>query len=101
MEELLEILNEIDDSIDYENETALIDDQLLDSFAIITLVSELEDAFDISIELQFSKGNLGNGTETSGRLRFQKPVNDPGGFASCQRSCIPVRYQFFLFRQTF
>ena len=41
MEELLEILNEIDDSIDYENETALIDDQLLDSFAIITLVSEL------------------------------------------------------------
>lgn len=48
MEELLEILNEIDDSIDYE--TALIDDQLLDSFAIITLVSELEDAFDISIE---------------------------------------------------
>ena len=47
MEELLEILNEIDDSIDYENETALIDDQLLDSFAIITLVSELEDAFDI------------------------------------------------------
>ena len=50
MEELLEILNEIDDSIDYENETALIDDQLLDSFAIITLVSELEDAFAISIE---------------------------------------------------
>ena len=50
MEELLAILNEIDDSIDYENETALIDDQLLDSFAIITLVSELEDAFDISIE---------------------------------------------------
>lgn len=50
MEELLEILNEIDDSIDYENETALIDDQLLDSFAIITLVSELEDAFDISLK---------------------------------------------------
>ena len=50
MEELLEILNEIDDSIDYENETALIDDQLLDSFAIITLVSELEDAFDIMMD---------------------------------------------------
>ena len=50
MEELLEILIEIDDSIDYENETALIDDQLLDSIAIITLVSELEDAVDISIE---------------------------------------------------
>ncbi|MBE5896824.1 MAG: acyl carrier protein [Lachnospiraceae bacterium] len=50
MEELLEILNEIDDSIDYENEKALIDDHLLDSFSIISLVGELEDAFDISID---------------------------------------------------
>ena len=50
MEKLIEILNEIDDSIDYENEKALIDDRLLDSFGVITLVSELEDAFDIDIE---------------------------------------------------
>lgn len=50
MEELLDILNEIDDSIDYENEKALIDDHLLDSFSIITLVSELEENFDIEID---------------------------------------------------
>lgn len=50
MNELLEVLNEIDDTIDYETETGLIDDHLLDSFAIISLVSELEDAFDISID---------------------------------------------------
>lgn len=50
MNELLEILKEIDDTIDYETETGLIDDHLLDSFAIISLVSELEDAFDISID---------------------------------------------------
>lgn len=50
MNELLEILNEIDDTIDYETETGLIDNHLLDSFAIISLVSELEDAFDISID---------------------------------------------------
>ena len=50
MNELLEILNEIDDTIDYETETGMIDDHLLDSFAIISLVSELEDAFDISID---------------------------------------------------
>lgn len=50
MNKLLEILNEIDDTIDYETETGLIDDHLLDSFAIISLVSELEDAFDISID---------------------------------------------------
>ena len=50
MEKLLEILEEIDDSIDYEAEKALIDDHLFDSFAVINLVSELEDAFDIQIE---------------------------------------------------
>ena len=49
MEELLEILNEIDDSIDYENEKALIDDHLFDSFGVITLVSEIEVAFDIRV----------------------------------------------------
>lgn len=46
----MNILREIDDSIDYEKEKALIDDRLLDSFGVITLVSELEDAFDIVIE---------------------------------------------------
>ncbi|MCR4999918.1 MAG: acyl carrier protein [Lachnospiraceae bacterium] len=50
MEKLLAILNDIDDSIDYEHETALIDGHLLDSFAIISLVSELEEAFDIRID---------------------------------------------------
>lgn len=50
MEEVLRILNEIDDTIDYENEKALIDSQLLDSFGVITLVAELEEEFDIMIE---------------------------------------------------
>lgn len=50
MEKLMNILMEIDDSIDYENEKALIDGRLLDSFGVITLVSELEDAYDIDIE---------------------------------------------------
>ncbi len=50
MEELLEILNEIDDTIDYSTEKKLVEDHLLDSFSIISLVSELEETFDISIE---------------------------------------------------
>lgn len=48
-EQIIEILNEIDDSIDYENEDRLVDDHLLDSFGIISLVAELEDNFDIQI----------------------------------------------------
>lgn len=50
MEQLLEILNDLDDSIDWENEDQLIKDRKLDSFGVISLVSELEDAFDIEIE---------------------------------------------------
>ena len=49
MEELLEILQDIDDSVDYEKETALIDDHILDSFAIITLISEIEETFDVEV----------------------------------------------------
>ena len=53
MEKLIEILNDIDDSIDYENETGLIDNHILDSFGIITLVSEIEEAFDVSIDVAY------------------------------------------------
>ena len=49
MEELYEILEEMQPEIDFETETALIDDQLLDSLTVLSLISELEDAFDITI----------------------------------------------------
>ncbi len=49
MDELLEILNEINPDIDYEHETKLIDDKLLDSFSIIKLISSINETFDIKI----------------------------------------------------
>ena len=49
MEQLLEILKDIQPDVDYENCITLIDDELLDSFAILSIVSELEDAFDVEI----------------------------------------------------
>lgn len=49
MEKLIEILNDIQPDADYENCTTLIDDGLLDSFAILSIVGELEDEFDISV----------------------------------------------------
>lgn len=49
MKQLLEILNAINPGIDYETEKRLIDDGLLDSFSILSLIPELEDAFNIEI----------------------------------------------------
>ena len=49
MDELLEILNEIKPGVDFEKETALVDDGILDSLAIIRLVSEIDDEFDVEI----------------------------------------------------
>lgn len=50
METLMNILEEIDGSIDWKSEKRLIDDRFLDSFAVISLISELEDYFDIEID---------------------------------------------------
>ena len=50
MEELIRILNDMDDSIDWENTDNLIDDRIMDSFMVISLISELTDQFDIDIE---------------------------------------------------
>ena len=49
MEKLLEILNELHDDIDFEKENGLIDDGILDSLDIVTLITEINDTFDISI----------------------------------------------------
>lgn len=47
MKELLSILEEVKPGIDFNNEKGLITDGILDSFDIVTLVSEINDAFDI------------------------------------------------------
>ena len=49
MDKLLEILEEIQPDADYESCYTLIDDGILDSFAILSIVSELQDEFGIMI----------------------------------------------------
>ena len=49
MEKLLEILEEIKPGVDYENIDTLINDRYLDSLSILSLISKLEDEFDIVI----------------------------------------------------
>lgn len=50
MEELMEILEQLRPDVDFENETGLIDNGILDSFDIVSLVGELNEAFDIEIQ---------------------------------------------------
>lgn len=49
MEELLDILKDLHPDIDFENEDKLIDNMILDSFDIVTLISEISDRFDVTI----------------------------------------------------
>lgn len=49
-ERILKLLEGIQPDIDFENETALIDDSLLESFDVIQIVTSLMDEFDISID---------------------------------------------------
>lgn len=49
MDELLEILEEIKPTVDFTDCTTLIDEGYLDSFDILSIVSELNDAFGIEI----------------------------------------------------
>lgn len=49
MERLLELLKEIKEDVDFENEEALVDDHILDSFDILQIISTLNDEYDISI----------------------------------------------------
>lgn len=52
MDDILEILSEVRPDVDFENEKLLIDDGILDSFDIITIVSEFNEAFDVDIDVE-------------------------------------------------
>lgn len=49
MDELLEILQELHPDVDFEICDTLIDDKILDSFDIVSLISEIGEAFDVRI----------------------------------------------------
>ena len=49
MNDLLEILENLHPEVDFETCTTLIDDKILDSFDIITIISEINEEFDVVI----------------------------------------------------
>lgn len=51
MERLLELLSKIRPDVDFVNEKQLIDAGLLDSFDIVSIISELDDEFGVAIRI--------------------------------------------------
>ena len=49
MEKLIEILESLHPEVDFENNDSLIDDGILDSLDIVTLVTEINAEFDVTI----------------------------------------------------
>lgn len=49
MDELLEILQDLHSDVDFERCDTLIDDNILDSFDIVTLISDINSEFDVAI----------------------------------------------------
>lgn len=52
MDKILEILKGIRPDVDFGNEKKLIDGKVLDSFDIISIVGEFNEAFDIEIDVE-------------------------------------------------
>ncbi|HHU74885.1 MAG TPA: acyl carrier protein [Clostridiales bacterium] len=49
METILEILSELHPEVDFETCETLIDDKIIDSFDIVTIISEISEEFDITV----------------------------------------------------
>ncbi len=50
--ELLNILTSVCPGVDFEKETSLVDDEILESLDLVTIVSEMMDTFDIELNVE-------------------------------------------------
>ena len=75
MEKLNELLKGIRPDVDFENETALIDDGILDSFDVVSIISEIDDVFGVQIRINELDPENFNSVESIGNL-IQKLQNN-------------------------
>jgi acyl carrier protein len=63
MKRLLEILEGIRPDVDFATETCLMDNGILDSFDVVSIISELNDEYDIAIRVnELSPENFNTAT---------------------------------------
>lgn len=53
MNELIAALKRVNSKIDYENEKRLISDKVIDSIDMTSILAELEETFDIEIDMEY------------------------------------------------
>lgn len=63
MEELIKLLKGIRPDVDFENETELIDEGILDSMDVVSIISEIDDVFDVQIRISELEPDNFNSTE--------------------------------------
>lgn len=63
MDKLLEILEGIRPDVDFNEEKELMDGGILDSFDVVTIISELDDEYDIHITVDELKPENFNSVE--------------------------------------
>lgn len=51
MDRLFNLLSEIRPDVDFKNEKSLIDDGILDSFDVVSIISEIDDVFGVQIRI--------------------------------------------------
>ena len=53
MEKLKEMLTAKFPDVDFENSSSLVSDKILDSLSVVSIISEIEDMFDISVSMEY------------------------------------------------
>ncbi len=53
MNELIEALKRVNPRIDYEHETGLVTNKIIDSIDMTSILAELEETFDIEIDMEY------------------------------------------------
>lgn len=64
MEQLKEMLKKSYPTIDFDNETQLMSDGILDSLAVVSIIAEIENMFDISVTMEYIQPSYFESVET-------------------------------------
>ena len=64
MNELKELLKAMYPAVDFDNEKNLYDDGIIDSVHVVTIISKLEEQFDICVTMEYIQPSYFQSVET-------------------------------------